>query len=319
MDDIDKIDFPHDFQTGTGPLVSIILATYEPEEYIYESLESVANQTYDNIELVIVDSSGENFLKELSDTYTWIEYVRQDPIGVSAAWNRGVDIATGDVISFLADDDYYASEKLEVQVNALQDGADIVYSDEYVIDDNANITRLSALPVDDPATHYIDFFCVGHGIPHLTVAGWRDCFVRMRFSEELPAREDPHLWVRLFREYDPRYIPQALAYKRRRDDSLTSDPNEMFSYELKEVNDLVSRFEELEPYRETRVKWAEYRFGKGLLRQGENLNAVRVFLSVIKKGFWKPRIFALLFISLLPSKNHHVYQQLEKVQEKYLK
>jgi glycosyltransferase involved in cell wall biosynthesis len=306
------IDYPPSFQSGDGPLVSVVLATYEPEHTIEDSLRSVVEQTYDNVELVVVDSSGEQWLADLGDRLEWVTYVHQNPVGVAAAWNRGIDAASGDIVAFLADDDYYAPEKLERQVEAIQQGADVVYTDEYVIDPDGSVTELPSLPIDDPDTHYVDFFRVGHGVPHLTVAGRTECFRDEQFLEDLQAREDPHLWVRLFRSYEPAHIPEPLAYKRRRDDSLTSDPEMMYQNEVAEVADLAERFDELEAHREERERMTKYRYGKQLFHDGQRRRARGVLFDTITSGFLDYRTIAMLAVTLSPVLNETLYGLLER-------
>lgn len=307
------LDFPSAFQSGDGPLVSVVLATYDPESTIEDSLRSVISQTYDNIELVVVDSSGERWLADLGARLDWMTYVYQEPVGVAAAWNRGVDEATGDIVAFLADDDYYAPEKLGRQVEAIEDGADVVYTDEYVINPDGSITELPSLPVEDTENHYIDFFRVGHGVPHLTVAGRVECFREEQFLEDLDAREDPHLWVRLFRKYEPAHIPEPLAYKRRRDDSLTSNPDMMYENEQSEIEDLVGRFPELEQYRGERERMTKYRYGKQLFHAGQTRRARTVIWNEITDGFLDYRAITLFVATLLPAGNETAVRFLEKI------
>lgn len=306
------LDYPTSLQSGDGPLVSVILATYEPGDTIEDSLRSVIEQTYDNVELVIVDSSDEQWLADLGDRLDWVTHVYQKPVGVAAAWNRGIDAASGDVVTFLADDDYYTPEKLERQVKAIQNGADVVYTDEYVIDPDGSVTELPSLPVRDPETHYREFFRVGHGVPHLTVAGRIECFRDERFLEDLQAREDPHLWVRLFRKYEPAHVPEPLAYKRRRDDSLTSDPDMMYENELAEVADLVERFEELEEYRAERERMTKYRYGKQLFHNGYTRRARGVLLDLVTSGFLDHRALAMLAVTFSPVLNETLFGLLER-------
>ncbi|MFC7132392.1 MULTISPECIES: glycosyltransferase [Salinibaculum] len=311
------LDFPQKKQTGTGPLVSVVLATYEPDlDLVGQSLQSVANQTYDNVELVIIDSSGEEWLRTLARDHDWVEYQFQEPSGLPAAWNAGIEAASGKYVGFLADDDYYAPEKLEQQVERLKEGVDIVYTDEYVIDEDGSVTYLSSLPVENQECHYIDFFRVGHGIPHLTVVGRTTCFEDVPFDEDLEVREDPHLWVRLFRRCSVARINDALAYKRRRDDSTTSNPDMMYENERREIDLLCQEFPQLREYRTERERMAKYRYGKQLFHAGRFGEARRVLLDVVQQDPSDYRAIATLGASLLPAKNKAAFQLLERWQER---
>jgi glycosyltransferase involved in cell wall biosynthesis len=311
-----EAELPTSLPDDDGPLVSIILATYEDEHLIEDAIESVADQTYTNIELVIVDGSDVGWLQELAETHDWITYVHQDPLGVADAWNQGIKNAEGEVVSFLAADDRYAPEKTEKQVREIRNGADIVYSDEYVIEENGSTTVVTSMKLNGFKKPHVKFFKTGHGVPHLTVAGRRECFLDERFDTSLEAREDPHLWVRLFRKYEVARIPEPLAYKHLRSDSLTSDPDMMYENEKNSVEDLANRFEELREHKDERLRHTKYRYGKQLFHSNRLEEARGVFFSLITDGFLDYRVIAMFFLSLLPFGNEAAFNGLERMNEK---
>jgi glycosyltransferase involved in cell wall biosynthesis len=311
------LSLPNSKRLDADERVSIVLPTYKPDsEYIGQSIQSVATQTYEHIELVIVDSTGLDWLRELGKDYSWITYLYQEPAGLPTAWNAGIDAATGKFIGFLSDDDYYAEEKIETQVAYLDRGYDVVYADEYVLDEDGSVTYLSALPIEDPERHYVEYFKTGHGVPHLTVLGRTDCFRAEPFDERLEVREDPHLWVRLFEQYEVAKIDQALAYKRRREDSATGDPEMLYENELLEIELLCDEFPELDDYRFEREQMADYRYGKHLLRTGRTAKSRSVFANLLRGGMVNARVIGLLIASLLPAGNRTAFQWLETLAER---
>jgi glycosyltransferase involved in cell wall biosynthesis len=314
-----EFELPHSKQSGDGPLVSVVLATYEPEiPYIEQSIRSVADQTYDNLELVVVDGSGLSWLRDLDDRYGWITHHYQEPAGLPAAWNAGVGAATGTYLGFLADDDYYVPEKTERQVEVLETGVDVVYSDEYVVEEDGSTTYLSSLPVSDRDSHYVDFFREGHGVPHLTVMGRTSCFEAVPFDGSLDVREDPHLWVRLFERFSVARVEEALAYKRRRDESTTSDPDRMYENERREIALLCEEFPELREHRQQRERMAKYRYGKQLFHAGRISESRRVFYELLRDGMYDYRVGAMFAASLLPGKNEGAFRLLERVNERFV-
>lgn len=311
------ISLPNTKSSDTSERVSIILPTYEPDvEYISQSIQSVADQTYEHIELSIVDSTGLDWLRELGEKYSWIVYQYQEPMGLPSAWNAGIEAATGEFVGFLSDDDYYIEEKVDTQVNCLKQGYDIVYTDEYIIDENGSVKYLSALPVNHPDHHHVEYFRQGHGVPHLTVLGRMDCFQTEQFDERLEVREDPHLWVRLFEQYEIATEDKALAYKRRREDSATGDPEMLYENELLEIKLLCDEFPELSRYRSEREWMAKYRYGKHLLRTGRTSRSQSVFFDLLRDGMVETRVIGLLLASLLPWGNRTAFQWLETAAER---
>lgn len=131
------VTLPESLRSGSGPLVSVVVPTYGNSEFIDGALESIADQTHANIEIIVVDSSGVDWLSELEARTEGFEYVYQEPNGLAAARNRGIDRATGDLIAFLDADDRWLLEKQLAVINA---GTDVVYTDTY-IDENGSPSR----------------------------------------------------------------------------------------------------------------------------------------------------------------------------------
>lgn len=119
-------------ESDRTPLVSVILPTYEDAEYIDGALDSIRKQTYENVEIVIIDSTGVPRLEQLDESRDDVVYEFQPPEGPAAARNRGIELASGDLIAFLDADDRWHPDKLQRQVAAIADGADVVYSDQQV-------------------------------------------------------------------------------------------------------------------------------------------------------------------------------------------
>lgn len=296
-------------------LVSAIVPTYEDAEYLGSAIESIAAQTYRNVEIVIVDSSGVEWLAETAADTPGITYSYQEPQGLAAARNHGIDIAAGDVIAFLDADDRWHPEKLEQQLPYIEDGADVVYSDTYVVRDDGKQRHLSALPVSDPDRHYLEFLYEG-GVPILTVIASRECLDAERFNEELPAVEDRNLLVRLFERYTPAKVAEPLAYYRQRQTSMSSDAETMYEAELASLRHLADtlpvvadRLDELEAL-------AEYKYGKRLLRGGEAARARRHLLEAVRAGHRDLRTVLLLAISFLPFGHRSALWGVERIQNR---
>lgn len=90
---------PSTLPESDGPLVSVVVPTYEDAELVDAALESIAAQTHSAVEAVIVDSSGVDWLEALAAETDWIRYAYQEPAGLSAARNYGIDLAEGEYVS----------------------------------------------------------------------------------------------------------------------------------------------------------------------------------------------------------------------------
>jgi glycosyltransferase involved in cell wall biosynthesis len=104
------------------PLVSIIIPTYNNADTICRSVDSCINQTYKNIEILVIDDGSTDNTKERLNRYSSdkrFKYIYQENQERSAARNHGLDVARGEYIQFLDSDDTLYPEKLEKQVHFL--------------------------------------------------------------------------------------------------------------------------------------------------------------------------------------------------------
>lgn len=104
------------------PLVSVVLPTYDRPDKLGTAVESVAAQTYQHIELVVVDDASptpaESVLDSVAPDSLTYSYIRHDENrGANAARNTGIRAASGDIVSFIDDDDYWEPTKTEVEVS----------------------------------------------------------------------------------------------------------------------------------------------------------------------------------------------------------
>jgi glycosyltransferase involved in cell wall biosynthesis len=114
-----------------SPLVSVIIPCFNAERWIAEAIDSCLQQTYSNIEIIVIDDgSMDNSLKIIKRYGKKIIWESLPHKGGNHARNRGLAISQGKYIQFLDADDYILPEKIERQVHFLEvTGADVVYGD----------------------------------------------------------------------------------------------------------------------------------------------------------------------------------------------
>lgn len=135
--------------SSDDPLVSVVIPSYDRPDRLHDALDSVADQTYDHIEVVVVDDHSpepvEQSLAGRRDGYPHeLTVVRHDTNrGASAARNTGIERAAGSWIAFLDDDDVWASGKIARQVDRIRgdDEIGVVYTGMRAVDDDGNTLR----------------------------------------------------------------------------------------------------------------------------------------------------------------------------------
>lgn len=109
------------------PLVSVVIPVYNREKFIADALQSIFDQDYEPLEIIVVDDGSTDCTAEIVRSFQKIRYFYQPRHGVAgpaAARNRGLQETKGDLISFLDSDDIWLSEKTRLQVNYLQTNPD---------------------------------------------------------------------------------------------------------------------------------------------------------------------------------------------------
>lgn len=133
--------------------VSVIIPMHNSSKHIGECIDSVLNQTYENIEVIVVDDySSDNSVDIVESKINGInenrvKIIKLDKnVGAAGARNIGVDMATGELVCFLDSDDYWALDKLEKQVRFIeQNNYAFVYSD-YAYLKNGKVQHIARVP-----------------------------------------------------------------------------------------------------------------------------------------------------------------------------
>lgn len=106
-----------------NPKISVIVPVYNVEPYIRQCLNSIVNQTYRNLEIILIDDGSPDNCGTICDEYAVkderIICVHKENNGVSAARNDGIKIATGNWTAFADPDDWYDEDYFENMINSL--------------------------------------------------------------------------------------------------------------------------------------------------------------------------------------------------------
>ena len=202
-------------------LISVIIPTYNRAHLIKRSIDSVLNQTYKNLELIIVDDGSTDNTKEIIDSIKdeRIVYVKQENQGASAARNKGIDLAKGKYIAFQDSDDVWHSDKLEKQINALkQNNADVVFCKMFVF---GNLKK-RVFP-----KHFKNGFLkkdeLPFGISTQNIFGKTDIFKNNFFDTIMQPIEDFELTLRIQQIYSIYCLDEALVDYHNQSDSISNN------------------------------------------------------------------------------------------------
>jgi len=219
------------------PLVSIIIPTYNRAHLLGETLGSILVQNYQNWECIIVDDGSTDYTRELMDFYIDSDYrfkyfkrPENKIKGANACRNYGFELSNGDYINWFDDDDLMHPEKLEIQVNSLENSDyNFTVCHTLVFDNKINniLGLRNTLMISDQA--FYDYLRMKIG--WLTqVPLWKKDFLiqnNFQFDEELQAAQEWEFHCRILNKF-PVYsvIDEALVYIRKHEQSITYNQNE---------------------------------------------------------------------------------------------
>jgi len=239
--------------------VSVIIPSYNCAPYLPDAISSVLQQSYKNLEIIIVDDGSTDNTEKTVETFLGrIEYIKQVNQGVSAARNTGMKMATGDLVAFLDADDTWFPEKIAVQLEIFNRHPDIagIFSDFALCDKNGKVTHEGFVTREYHIFNYYKYtwerifpnhekvtlttngnstpFSVFYGdvFQSLYVGNFikTSSFIIKRevpgtvgyFTPERRTQEDYEYWLKIASRYSFAYIDSPLLCTRRRPNQLTS-------------------------------------------------------------------------------------------------
>ena len=193
------------------PLVSVVIPSYNAEQTLKKTLLSVAAQMeqYSNFEVIIIDDGSTDKTSDIIHQFEqWdkrFKSVKQENRGVSAARNKGVEIARGDYIAFLDADDLFLKNSLFERMRALveEDDPDMlgVFCPAVFIDSDGNVIR-----TDRQFDYYLPgdrlyFSSMPESVfnPSCVIVKKREFIIAGGFDETIAPAEDYDLWHRMMR------------------------------------------------------------------------------------------------------------------------
>lgn len=209
------------------PTVSVIVAAYNAERYISETLKSIFAQTFTDFEVIVVDDGSTDRTPDIVHEHPGVHYLRQVNQGQPAARNAGIRAARGRYLSFLDADDLWLPLKLEKQVSYLLNHSDAkwVYCDAVLFDsDMHRVLGRIGKEVTLHAGDVLNQLFLLSFIPSPTPVIAREVFEEVGLFDESPALrigEDWNMWLRIAARYPLGVVREPLALVRVHSCSMT--------------------------------------------------------------------------------------------------
>ncbi len=206
--------------------VSILIPSYNAEEYIAETIDSCLEQTYDNIEIIIVDDGSTDLSLEIAQKYEkkhkHIKIEAQNNSGASVARNRAFELSSGDFIQYLDADDILHPDKIRLQMEVLlnEDYNTIVYGKWGVFQKKIKNTVWLNPPVDknydDSKQFLLDLWASGGAVTTLLWLTPRKLIADSGgWNEKLSTNDDGEFFARVvFNAGKVLFLQNSIGYYR---------------------------------------------------------------------------------------------------------
>lgn len=200
--------------------ISVIITAYNSKEYVTAAIESAIQQTYENIEILVIDDGSTDNTETIINRFMpKVRYVKQENGGPSSARNLGIEKSSGEFLAFLDADDVWMPEKLHEQAAVLRKYESIgmvtcgrIHMDQRGVLVDSFVPSVNGLS----SNSLIEALAIGN-----TIGGASAALIKRSvfdacgiFDRNLRVSEDTDMWIRIAGKYDIKCVEKPLFYYR---------------------------------------------------------------------------------------------------------
>jgi len=309
--------------------ISIVIPTYNCAKYICEAINSVINQTYKNVEIIVVDDGSTDNTREILKPYIdskKIRYFYEENSGPAKAKNKGIRIADGEYIAFLDSDDMWLPDKLKSQMDFFRSHPNIkaVHCDlDFFNADNILNNIFDKKRLIQEGWIFEDY---------LLLRSWvfLSCLLVRKtvldtiglFNESLYTAEDTNLILRIAKKYRFGFVDKILVKRRMHGKNLSQIGVENYGT-FKNLDNIVELYPELHPSRSKLMRKAyEYRYasiGYSNFYKSDYTKARNFLLKALRMSYFNIKALMYLCSTFLPKTILNCLRGLRRFLLKYIK
>jgi alpha-1,3-rhamnosyltransferase len=274
-----------------NPLVSVIVPCYNHEHYVESTISSIINQSYKNIELIVLDDGSKDnspkILQLLSKKYNFY-FEHQQNIGLTATLNKALALANGKYICIVASDDYWPLHKIEIQVQFMEQNQEYAMSYGKMISIDANSNIIDYMEYQNISGNIFENIFISNVISAPTAIIRKEILDSMGgYDESLPI-EDLYMWLKISEFYPIGFIDDYLAYYRMHTDNTYTKTELMLDAEEK----ILNQFQHHQNFQELYEAWNLDKFNRF---SKTNKKIALSFMLKSKELFFTKRFLHALF------------------------
>lgn len=211
------------------PLITVIIPTYNRANTIRRAINSVLEQTYANIELIVVDDCSSDNTVEIVNAYRDNRIklmIMETNSGANVARNRGIDVAKGDYIAFQDSDDEWMKDKLAIQLDYMKNNSKEVCYCSYLLHNNGEcrIVPNNAEKKKIYEENVVDILRKRNVISTQTLLMHKNVIANIgMFDESLNRLQDYELVIRICQQFKIGYVERPLVNVYRMEECISSN------------------------------------------------------------------------------------------------
>lgn len=286
------------------PLVSVIIPTYNNASFLVESLNSVLHQTYNQVEVIVVDDGSTDNTEEVLSPYQQsIRYLKKANGGPSSSRNAGIALAQGEFIAFQDADDLWLPQKLALQVEHFRQNQKlgVVFTGSQHFNESGLLDSNVRPGHPLPTGMIFDKLLTDHFIAMSTVMVRRSCIDEIgAFDESLIGAEDYNFYLRLARKFQYGCLNQVLVQKRLHQSNLSDNLEQMCEDEIKNLDKIAEMFPDAEIPKHQLSGRIYARFGKYYFSQQRFEKARSCYQKAFRLSPWLVETWPFWVLAAIP-------------------
>ncbi|SHI14738.1 glycosyltransferase [Desulfofustis glycolicus] len=286
--------------TPSKPMISVIMATYNMGQYVCQAVDSVLDQDYGNLEVIVVDDGSIDdtplkLKRYASDSR--VKLIHQENAGQTTAKNRGLQEAQGEYVGFCDADNFWFPSKLSRQLPLFdnRDKLAVVYGDLQLIDAAGN--KMATPAVKRYSGRITGQLLCDNFVSFNTSLTPRRVVEEVGgFDESLRMGIDYDLWLRISVSYEFQYIPEPLVGYRIWGGQMSNRTGERFENSFRMMNNFLARYPRSVTPAEVRRGWAHTYVSRGRWKASEKRygDALLDYFRAFKYRFYDRRLWKSL-------------------------
>lgn len=277
------------------PLVSVVIASYNMGQYLPQAIQSILNQTYKNLEVIVIDDGStddteQNINTLLSDSR--LRYIKQNNMGQPKAKNNGLAQCKGDFIAFCDGDDLWEENKLALQIPLFKrPEVGVVYSEVSYIDEHNN-TYDKQPPYERYEGKVTEQLLEKNFVPFGTAVIRKECIEKDGvFNDEYRMGIDWDLWLRYSLNWEFLFCPSKTYIYREWSGQMSKNMKGRYNYAFKILKAFEAKHGSKIPEKAIRHSWADMFISRGVAMARTEGTFIKPLKDIIKGISLEPSSF----------------------------